>query len=347
MAETLPKWFRILIALAVSAGIFFFLSSVGSLVKLFIIAAILAYILNPVVNYLESLGLNRHLATTIIFLCVISILSLFIFLLLPLISSELQSLHNSFSTDKTTEIISSIEENIEGKIAFLGVENLNVMNRLRTFVSQIGGKLFGYLLDAVSLIKNMIIIPFFMFFLLKDGRSFNKRLIAIIPNRYFEIFINLIHKTDVQLGNYMRGQIIESLIVGVLAMASLAILNVKYALLIGLFVGLSNLIPYLGPLIGAALAVIVAIFDTGDLDMAMYVAVALLLVQLIDNMIIKPIVVAKAVDMHPMVVLLVVLVGGKLFGILGMLLSVPFTAIVLLVLKEVIFVFRRPGIAQI
>ncbi len=341
MTEIFPKWFKLLFALALLSGVVLFLFSIGTLVKLFIIAVVLSYILNPLVNNLESRGLSRNISTAIIFSGVITLLITFIILLLPLISGELQSIQSSFSEGTASAAISKIEKKIEGVTKFLGVENLNIMDRLRETISKVGGKLFSYLLDAFSLITNMILIPFFMFFLLKDAREFNKQLIALVPNRYFEVYINLLNKTDIQLGNYMRGQFAESLIVGTLAITVLTIMEVKYAFVIGLFVGLTNLIPYIGPLIGAIPAVLVSLFDTGDLKPALYVALALLFVQLADNLILKPLVVARAVNIHPMMVLLVVIIGGKFFGILGMLLSIPFTAIIQLVLKESIIVFRK------
>ena len=341
MAEGLPKWFKIIIALVAFSFSLYFLSLIAPLVKLFVISLILAYVLNPVVTYFESRGLGRTLSTSVIFFCIILFLTLFVFLLLPNFSKELQSMQSNMKSGQTSVAIAKLEADLVSKLSFLGIEKLNVIGQLEKSMAEIGEGIFNYIIDAVSLITNLILIPFFIFFLLKDGRTFTHHFIKLVPNRYFEFFINLKSKTDDQLGNYVRGQFAESLIVGVLVIIAMFILDIKYAFVIGLFVGLTNLIPYIGPLIGAVPAILVAFFDSGDVNQAIYVAIALLIVQVLDNLILKPIVVAKSVDMHPMTVLLVVIIGGQFFGVLGMLLSVPLTAIIQLVVKESVVAFGK------
>jgi predicted PurR-regulated permease PerM len=101
------------------------------------------------------------------------------------------------------------------------------------------------------------------------------------------------------------------------------ILNVKYSLLIGIFAGLANLIPYVGPIAGASLAVIVVSLTTADLTKVVVVLVAFLLIKILDDVVIQPITVGRSVQMHPLLVLMVIVIGGHYFGVLGMLLAVP------------------------
>ncbi len=160
-------------------------------------------------------------------------------------------------------------------------------------------------------------------------------------NRYFEVTLYLLHKLNVQVGNFLRGQFIDATIVGLLAMFALWLVGIKYFFLIGLFTGLANLIPYFGPLAGAGLAIVLSILQTGGFEMSLYVILAFTVIKLLDDAFIQPLVVAKSVDMNPLTVLLVILIGGKLFGILGMLLSVPIAGLIKVVVRESIMNYRK------
>ena len=146
---------------------------------------------------------------------------------------------------------------------------------------------------------------------------------------------------ELQLGNYLRGQFLDAVVVGILSTIALRILGIEYYFVFGAFAGLANLVPYLGPVAGASLTIIVSLFKTGDLAMAAYIALAFTLVKLIDDSLIQPIIVAKSVDMHPLLVLLAVIIGGRFFGILGMLLSVPVVGFLKVAIQEGMANYRK------
>ena len=321
--------------------ILFFLISFGGLVKVVVISALLAYITDPLAVFLESRGMSRSSATVVIFLSIILLVALLLFLFVPVLSREIMALKDGLNSGQATAMLSGMEEALEKRFAFLGIRNLDLVSKTQNLMVSISNWMFDHLLDMVSLFTNLVIIPFIVFFLLKDGREFKKQLISIVPNRYFEFSMNMLYKMDLQLGNYLRGQFLDAVIFGVLAMFSLWLLNVKYFVAIGIFAGLANLIPFLGPLAGAAPAMIVSVIDTGNLMPALYVLLAFGMMKLIDDSLIQPLVVARSVDMHPLLVLLAVIIGGRLFGILGMLLAVPVTGFIKVVLHEGITNFRK------
>lgn len=141
----------------------------------------------------------------------------------------------------------------------------------------------------------------------------------------------------------MRGQLLDSTIVGILSIIALWLIGVKYFFIIGIFAGLANLISYFGPITGATIAIIVSVLQTGSFDKVFYIIGAFVLIRLIDDVLVQPLVVAKSVQIHPLMVLLSILIGGKLFGILGMLLSVPVTGFIKVVVHESIINYRRYG----
>jgi putative permease len=153
--------------------------------------------------------------------------------------------------------------------------------------------------------------------------------------------MDLLFKMDTQLGNYMRSQFLDAIAFGVLATIGLWILGVPYFFFIGAFAGAANIIPYVGPLAGVLPGVVVATLDTGDIMAGIWVIIVFVLMKLIDDFVIQPIIVARGVELHPLMVLVVIMVGGGLFGILGMLIAVPIAGFLKVVFREGIATYRK------
>jgi len=326
-----------IIAIAVIA----FLTAVSNIVKMVIISALLAYILDPIANFLESRGMSRTSATVAIFAGFFIFIGISYVVFLPPLSEEIHALQSGLSPEKAELMISRLEDFLVTNLAFLGVKDLNLLSRLENGMSRTGEWIFDHFLDTASVITSMILIPFIIFFLMRDGREFKKAFVSIMPNQHFEFSLYLLYKLNAQIGNYLRGQFIDATIIGILSVGALWFIGVKYFFIIGTFTGLANLIPYFGPIAGATIAIIVSILQTGSFQMAFYVIIAFTLIKLFDDILIQPIVVARTVHMHPLIVLLSVLIGGKLFGILGMLLSVPIVGFMKVVAYESIHNYRR------
>jgi predicted PurR-regulated permease PerM len=186
--------------------------------------------------------------------------------------------------------------------------------------------LLGGVLSGITF---LVIVPLVLFFLLAEGRSIKRSLIEIIPNQYFEMVLNLLHRIDQQLGGYIRGMVMSVVIVSLLSILGLRIIGLRDYLVVGTIAGVSNIIPYLGPLIGILAGTIAAILQYSTLGWAtvLPVVIVFLAVQLMDNVFVQPVVVARSVNLHPLIVIFVVLVGSQMFGAVGMLLAVPLTAV--------------------
>jgi len=332
---------RIVLLLITIAGFIVFLTYIPDIVKLVIISVLLAYILAPFANFLESRGMSRPTATVLIFIAIVFAVSLAYMSILPLFAAQISGLQTGFNPAQAGFVISRFEDFLMPYLSFLGIKDLNLMGRTQAVMAGAGDWIFNHVLDAASLVTSMILIPFIVFFLLKDGREFKKAFVSLVPNRHFEFTLYLFHKLNAQVGNYLRGQLIDATIVGTMTVFALWVVGVKYFFLIGIFAGLANLIPYFGPIAGAVLALLVSILQTGSLDKVLYVILAFTIIKLLDDVIVQPVVVARSVHMHPLTVLLAVLIGGKLFGILGMLLSVPVVGFLKVVVHESILNYRR------
>jgi predicted PurR-regulated permease PerM len=212
----------------------------------------------------------------------------------------------------------------------------------RSIINKFVGNTAQFVGGVVSGLTFVVIVPFVAFFFLREGRGMVRKSIALIPNPYFELTLNVIHKVNHQIGGYIRGTILATSIVAILSIIGLSFIGLKYAFPIGLLAGLSNMIPFLGPLIGIISASLVALITGGDavIPLVGKVVMVFAIIQVFDNVIVQPAVVARSVEMHPLMVLFVVMIGSQLMGVLGMLVAVPMTGILKVIAESIYETFR-------
>lgn len=327
MEITIGRILKFLTISAIIAAAIWLVVLLKSILILLLISAVIAYILDPFASYLEFKGFSRLNATLMIFLIFSVVITLLSYVLVPALINELTFLQKGFDGSKASELFSVLEASIKENIPMLSGQDLNLYGKLQSILKDLTDSYYLILVDIVSLISTIVIIPFTVFFFLKDGRSMKKNLFAIIPNKYFEMSLNLFDKVDRQLGGYLRGQFLDALIIGLLSIIALWILGVKYFVLIGVFAGLANMIPYAGPLAGMIVASSVVLINNGSGQDVIWVLVAFGIIQLIDNIIVQPLVLAKSVNLHPLIIIFAIVTGSQFFGIIGMLVAIPVTGI--------------------
>ncbi len=345
MEKSVPLWIRIALLAVFAVGFFWVMASMGEVVALVLIAALLAYVFDPLASLLEARGLGRTLATTLVFAGILLLLGGVFFLLVPVVVAEVRAIQTGFDMEQARVAIEDVEGWLEVQLAPLGVEDLDILGAVQQFIVTNIDDVLSYVPSMVVLLTQLAILPFIMFFLLKDGRRIKKGFINLAPNRYFEFTLNVLHKTDVQLGNYLRGQFIASSVVALLSIAALWLLKVDYFVLIGLFAGLTNMIPYLGPVTGATVAALISVVTTGNFDTVPPIIVAFVIIQTIDNVGVSPLVLARNVKLHPLLILLTLILAGKFFGFLGLLLAVPVTAVLKVFVQETVTNLRSYHLA--
>ena len=314
----------------------------GRVAEIVIVAALLAYILDPVVTLLEHRGLSRSAATTVVMFLITALVAVFWYTVIPIAIDQFKTLQSDSGVTPTSQAIARLEIQIREIFASFGLGAINLTEEFNKFKAALVHRIPNFIIhDSPTLLIGLVMTPFVMFFLMKDARSFKRYFISLVPNRYFEFTLDLLFKMEVQLGNYLRGQFIDALVFGLLATAALWVLDVPYFVFIGIFSGLANLIPFVGPIAGASAALIAVVLEQGDLIRGGYVLLAFVILKLLDDILIQPLAVGKHVDLHPMVIALAILVGGHIFGILGMLLVVPFLGFLKVVFEESIETYRR------
>ncbi|NQT64448.1 MAG: AI-2E family transporter [Candidatus Marinimicrobia bacterium] len=314
---------------------------------LIVIAAILTAVFNPVVDRLESSGLRRLYGTLLMFGGIFGMVALGVIKGIPTLLNEVGRIKDIIQENSATESLNSMMGDINSRIAeyIPGFQlDLDLISSLSAqFFSQLGSVLAGALDTLATIIFILIITMFF----LVDGKRMTKQLIGMVPNRYFEMSLNITYKTKQQLTNFLRGQLLAALGVGIQSFIGLSLLNwifdtnISGVLLISTIAGMANMIPFVGPFMGMVPAIIVSLFNNlGDPIAAshfyyiLHIIGMFLIVQMIDNNIISPIVVSGSMEMHPLTVILLILVGSQI-GVLGMFLAVPAWGISKVVIQEV------------
>ena len=320
-----------------------FLGGVGVLLyllwdiaQLFLFAALIAYLLDPLVRRFQG-SMGRTSATLLVLgLLVAGLVGLGVGVK-PVIEQQVEALRTSVQPEQVWEMVRYLEGRLSALSVWLGGEpvSLGLKRKLTGMLSQqMGSQLFSKVQGVLGVAMNIVIIPFLAVFLLRDGPQIKRGLIRLVPNRYFEFSLEALHKIDLRLGNYLRGIVVQNSIVSVLAIGALWVLNVPSFLLLGLLVGLTNFIPYFGPLIGGSVVVLVQLASTGSAHMAGLVMLALLSIQVLDEVLIVPVVCGQAVDLHPLEVLLSLWVAAQFFGLVGVVLAIPVASGAKVVLTE-------------
>lgn len=227
-------------------------------------------------------------------------------------------------------------EYIDDKITFIDItdEIQNLAVSLKNQIVEIPKILLSNASKIASTFAFVFMIPFISFFILKDKNLFSKMFNNFIPNRFFELYITITHKISELVSSFLRALMLEIFIVGVLTAIVLTIIGVNYGIVIGLSAGIANMIPYFGPFFGAIFAMSAIILTGQDPSMIIYAVFGMWGVQVLDNNIVYPLVIGNSTNIHPLFVFLTVVAGGYMFGVLGMILSVPVVYIVSEISKE-------------
>ncbi|MBW6468991.1 MAG: AI-2E family transporter [Coriobacteriia bacterium] len=326
------SWALIGVFVLVAAGLWVFSRIAGALTPL-LLALLVVFVLRRPVKRLEAAGLSRSLAVVACYLIGAAALTVFGVFVIPAVGAEFRSFSEDFPRyyDSAFGIWSQIESEYlaielpawiteageaarESIITWLTGASRN----LAQATISVGGQILGFFL-------NVFLALALAFFVLRDLPTLKSELLSLPgPARQEESFNLAAEVTDVIEG-FIRGQGIIAIIVGTLTAVGLWVLGVPYALLIGLIAGITNLIPYLGPLVGGAIAAISAAFVSPQL--VLWTIVYIVVIQQLESTFLQPRIMSDQVHLHPVLVILSLLVGATLFGLIGMLLAVPIAGV--------------------
>jgi putative permease len=317
------------------------LLAVDNLLISFVLAFVTNYLLSPIVNFLERKHVPRQAAIMIPFFLTACIVGFCLYLFVPRLTLQLSTLESQLPKYQVDlmNLAASTELRFKG---FLKLYNVNFSDTINTWIINRTSELSSQLPSAVSgSLTVLLLAPFFAFFMLQDGRAVSRRLLAMVPNNLFEPALNLHHQLNEQMGGFIRARFLEAAIVGFVVWIGLQLAGFPYASILALFAAVTNLIPYVGPIIGAVPAILIALISD-EATMTQAVSLNLILVtsiyffaQLVDVVFIIPLVVAKIVNLHPVTVVIVIIIGSQVMGILGMVISIPVASAIKLIFGAV------------
>jgi len=297
-----------------------------------LLAVVIVFVLNPMVTFFHDRGVPRIVGAMLGFLTFFAGLALILVLVAPDMVDQAQSLVERFP-----DIFDDTASQIRGVLADLGFENVAVWNyqdlldylndpdNRDTLIHLLTANVGSITAGIFEFILVFLIGPVLAFYFLVDLPSTGRRIAGIFPPERQSEAIHLGNQLNAALGGFLRGQLVVALIVGSLLSLGYWLIGLEFWLLIGLIGGVLNIVPFLGPWIGGALGVIVAL-TTGDFGMVVWAIVVAVAVQQIDNNFVSPTVLQATVRLHPTVTLLVLVLGGAMAGIWGVIVAVPLTA---------------------
>ena len=319
-------------------GIFKFLTSVLHVLSPLFIGFIIAWLFAPLVDKITNKGLSRIIASLIVYIVFIVFLIIFFRIFIPIIYNEINELIKSIPsiTDKLTIFINNLFD--KSGASFLDTSTLkkDILDAITTYASSISSNLpttlvsvMSNLVSGVGTIFFGLIIGLYMLF---DFDNITKLLLKIVPFKYQVEVASLVEKISLEVRKCVNGTLLVACVVFLLDTIGFSIIGLKSPLLFGLFCGITDLIPYIGPYIGTIVATVVALTQSPLIGLGVFIIA--IFVQLIESYILQPIVMSRATNLHPVVIICGLLIFGHFFGIIGMILASPIMSIF-----KVIFLF--------
>jgi predicted PurR-regulated permease PerM len=326
------------VALAIVAGAIF--SRMMAVVTVLIGATFFAYLVYPPIAWLERLGWPRWLAIVGIYMVLLVSMGGLLAFIGPHIAFEARTLGTDFPgvLVQTRDTIVGANNSLLSAVPLQARESAaNVVDQLiaqlQTDVGAFAGQALKIVLSVASVITGLIIVPVLAAYILFDFERLRRAALSLVPERRRQSVLDVLEDIDSVLSGFIRGQIIVGAIIAVVVTVMLLVLHVKYALLIGIFAGITDIIPYVGAIAGAIPAVIIALFTNGPISM-LIVGLGFLLMYQIEGHFIAPFVVGQRVGLTPLLVIVAILTGAELGGVLGMFIAVPIAGIVRVLAKR-------------
>lgn len=330
------KFFILLIPLLIISVFAIFFTNVFITL---VFCLLIALILNPFVDLLESRGVNRSLSILIVYVIIILLLILVYQIFIPNVVQEFSSLKTNYKQFELSDKIKDIEKWLEKNLPFL--KRGDVAKELEISIKGTYSRVEEIVSSAITAAILIVLVPVITFFILRDRRKIKNGLISIVPNKYFEMTVNIFDKIEKQLSSYVRGWIFDAMFVGVLTIIGLSILKVNNAVVIGIIAGLGHLIPYAGPLVGGIPSILISIIQFGDFHMVIPIILMFAIIYIIDNSLAQPYIFSKSADMNPITIIALLLLGNELLGAFGMLIAIPVATILKVSARETINGFRN------
>ena len=334
------RWQWLALAAAVGAMIWL----LGPVLTPFVIAALLAWLGEPLVARIQRGGRSRTTGVVLVFTLMTAVMVLAVLLLVPMLERQLAQLIDwlpRFGTWITGVAVPWLEQRFDLELAGY-IDPTQIIELLKTHWQEAGGiaaTIFGGVsksgLAIMGWIANLALIPVVAFYFMRDGRHMLHSVRELLPRPIEPVAVRLTQESDQVLGGFIRGQLSVMISLGVIYATGLTLVGVDLGILIGIVAGLVSFVPYLGAVVGVGAAVIATLVQHGDWQHLLLVLAVFSVGQAIESFILTPWLVGDKIGLHPVAVIFAIMAGGQLFGFLGVLLALPVAAVMVVVLRYV------------
>jgi predicted PurR-regulated permease PerM len=342
------KWF-VLALILVSGWMIYLLAPV---LTPFLISLLLSYLGDPIVDRLETLGISRTVSVLIVFLGMLLFGLAAVVVLLPALQTQITMLLNNVPT-----AIDWVQQWLLPKIsAFLSTQELAIdvpavkealLKHWRD-VGSLATNLMGHISRSGQLVLGwltyLLLIPVVTFYLLRDWDKLVANVHDLLPRAVEPTVVKLAREIDAVLAEFLRGQLTVMLALGTIYVAGLSLLGLDLAFIVGVVAGIVSFVPYLGVIVGVLVAGLAALIQFHDAIHVMGVVAVFGVGQILEGMVLSPLLVGDRIVLHPVAVIFAVMAGGQLFGFIGVLLALPVAAIIVVLLRHSKTEYQRSGL---
>lgn len=295
----------------------------------------LYYLVEPIQRKLEEKKVPRWGSILIIILGMIIVLTIIVVAIAPKINSQINSLIDNFPAYAATvndwrifimDRVGHMPDQVR-QLLDSGIENIE------SSAGKIGGGIFNFLQSVTSAVLTLVLVPFFFIFMLKDHEKFAPQVYGWFSGNFRIWLEKTLADIDQALRSYIQGQMIISALLATLLFIGYSIVGLEYALLLSVFALFMNVIPFFGPWIAFVPAAIIALLQ--DPKMIIWVSLITLIAQQIDSQLITPNIMGKSLDIHPLTIITLLLAAGSIAGFLGILLAIPFYAVIRVIIRNI------------
>lgn len=331
------------LTILVFSKISFLLQPIGSFLEILLLPMILTgllyYLLNPMVDWLEKHKISRTVGISIVFVLISLLLVWGLAVAIPSIQEQVVSFARNLPSN-----IQKIEEQVTGLLQDKRFEQfrptaLEVLNKVNdqvvSYAQKFSSSAVNWASNLISttsqIIVAILIMPFILFYLLRDGQHLNKHITQYLPTKWQEPIGTVLTDVNSQLSNYVRGQVTVAIIVALMFSVMFSVIGLSYPITLGVMAGFLNLIPYLGSFLAMIPAVILGLI-AGPI-MLIKVLVVFMIEQTIEGRFVTPLILGSSLSIHPITILFVLLTAGQMYGVLGVLLGIPIYASIKVLVK--------------
>jgi len=325
-------------------GVFKFIRSVLNVLAPLFIGFIVAWLFAPLVDKMTKKGMSRILASMIVYVIFIAFLIVFFRIFIPIIYNELNELIKTLPsiTEKITDFINSTFDKIDSDAFNIEAIKTNILDAITNYGTSISSNLpttivsiMSNLVSGLGTIFFGLIIGLYMLF---DFDNVTNLLLKVIPVKHQVEVASLVEKIGSEVRKCVNGTLLVACMVFVCDTIGFSIIGLKSALLFGLFCGITDLIPYIGPYLGTVVATVVGLTQSPLIGLGVFIIACV--VQLIESYVLQPIVMSKATNLHPVVIICGLLIFGHFFGIIGMILASPIMSVIKVIFEFIVEKFE-------